>query len=76
MKNKKKDSNMYSSDLLKQRQNYPLDIKIKMTERRIREWYNTNHGNVYISFSGGKDSTVLLHIVARASRCKNSDCVL
>jgi 3'-phosphoadenosine 5'-phosphosulfate sulfotransferase (PAPS reductase)/FAD synthetase len=34
-----------------------------MTKERIKEWYNYWNGNVYISFSGGKDSTVLLHIV-------------
>ena len=42
----------------------PLDIKISLTQARIREWvreYGTD--GVYISFSGGKDSTVLLHIV-------------
>ena len=36
---------------------------IKMTNRRIREWYEHYNGKVYISFSGGKDSTVLLHLV-------------
>ena len=30
---------------------------------RIREWYEHHNGEVYVSFSGGKDSTVLLHIV-------------
>lgn len=34
-----------------------------MTQERIKEWYEHWNGNVYISFSGGKDSTVLLHIV-------------
>lgn len=45
-------------------QRLPLDIKIAKTKLRIREWvsyYGTN--GVYVSFSGGKDSTVLLHIV-------------
>lgn len=41
----------------------PLDMKIKLTERRIRDWYNYWAGAVYVSFSGGKDSTVLLDIV-------------
>jgi 3'-phosphoadenosine 5'-phosphosulfate sulfotransferase (PAPS reductase)/FAD synthetase len=27
------------------------------------EWYEYFNGNVYVSFSGGKDSTVLLHLV-------------
>ena len=44
------------SDLY-QMQALPLDIKIKMTEFRIREWYNHYGGEVYCSFSGGKDST-------------------
>ncbi|MDD2952528.1 MAG: phosphoadenosine phosphosulfate reductase family protein [Parabacteroides sp.] len=33
-----------------------------MTEYRIRQWYENYGGDVYISFSGGKDSTVLLDI--------------
>ena len=41
----------------------PLTQKISMTKRRIREWYDAFEGQVYVSFSGGKDSTVLLHIV-------------
>jgi len=49
--------------VLKQRQGLPLDIKIKMTERRVKQWYEHQDGNVYVSFSGGKDSTVLLHLV-------------
>ena len=47
---------------IKQKQSLPLSAKINMTERRIREWYNHWNGDVYVSFSGGKDSTVLLHI--------------
>lgn len=34
-----------------------------MTKQRIREWYEHWDGEVYVSFSGGKDSTVLLDIV-------------
>jgi len=49
-------------DKLKLRQNLPLDLKIKYTEERIRQWYNFFGGQVYVSFSGGKDSTVLLDI--------------
>ena len=48
---------------LQQRQGLPLWMKIKYTEHRIINWYNYNHGNVCVSFSGGKDSTVLLHLV-------------
>lgn len=48
---------------LRQMQSLPLDIKVKMTQSRIREWYDYWGGEVYVSFSGGKDSTVLLHLV-------------
>ena len=41
----------------------PLEEKINLAKRRIREWYEYWEGEVYISFSGGKDSTVLLHLV-------------
>jgi 3'-phosphoadenosine 5'-phosphosulfate sulfotransferase (PAPS reductase)/FAD synthetase len=44
------------------RQNMPLWMKIKYTEKRIINWYEYWGGKVYISFSGGKDSTVLLDI--------------
>ena len=48
---------------LKQMQSLPLEQKILMTQNRIREWYDHWQGDVYVSFSGGKDSTVLKHIV-------------
>ena len=54
--------NKHTAADLKQMQSLPLDIKIEMTKRRIKEWYEAFDGNVYVSFSGGKDSTVLLHI--------------
>jgi 3'-phosphoadenosine 5'-phosphosulfate sulfotransferase (PAPS reductase)/FAD synthetase len=49
---------------LRTMQNYPLDLKIMKTKLRIQEWIN-EYGveGVYVAFSGGKDSTVLLHIV-------------
>lgn len=48
---------------LAQMQSLPLEAKIKMTQQRIRQWYEHWDGQVYVSFSGGKDSTVLKHIV-------------
>lgn len=54
---------MNNGDLLKLRQAYPLELKIEMSKLRIREWYRHYHGEVYMSFSGGKDSTVLLHMI-------------
>jgi 3'-phosphoadenosine 5'-phosphosulfate sulfotransferase (PAPS reductase)/FAD synthetase len=51
---------------LKQMQALPLEAKIAKTQLRIREWVDTyGEDGVYISFSGGKDSTVLLDIVRK-----------
>ena len=53
------------SDLY-QMQSLPLYIKIRMTQLRIRGWIDKyGEDGVYISFSGGKDSTVLLDIVRK-----------
>lgn len=92
----------YNYDGLRQLQSLPLKYKIRMTEERIKAWYESwvqyeildldtqktrtvtidtrgafmdppmkdselvmaaRPGQVYLSFSGGKDSTVLRHIV-------------
>ena len=53
----------HSKGDLQQMQSLPLEAKILMTQRRIRDWVDYWHGDVYVSFSGGKDSTVLKHIV-------------
>lgn len=55
--------NKHTKGDLQQVQAVPLAGKILMTKRRIREWYDHFDGQVYVSFSGGKDSTVLKHIV-------------
>lgn len=59
------DGLVHDAQRLKELQALPLDRKIQITATRIIEFYNYFHGNVYVSFSGGKDSTVLLHIVRR-----------
>jgi 3'-phosphoadenosine 5'-phosphosulfate sulfotransferase (PAPS reductase)/FAD synthetase len=48
---------------LQQSQALPLGLKIEKSIQRVREWHDHWRGQVYISFSGGKDSTVLLHLV-------------
>ena len=48
---------------LRQKQSLPLAGKVILAQQRIREWYDHWDGQVYISFSGGKDSTVLMHLV-------------
>jgi 3'-phosphoadenosine 5'-phosphosulfate sulfotransferase (PAPS reductase)/FAD synthetase len=39
--------------------------KIQIAENNIGEWYEYWDGNVYVAFSGGKDSLVLLDIVRK-----------
>lgn len=47
---------------LKELQELDLEHKLIITRGRIQEWYEHWESKVYVSFSGGKDSTVLLHI--------------
>lgn len=54
---------MSTSNLLKTRQAYPLELKVEMTKLRIRQFHKRYFGNVYIATSGGKDSDVLMDIV-------------
>lgn len=56
--------NMRKREELKLLQCLPLDVKIRKTQQRIREWVDEfGVEGVYASFSGGKDSTVLLDII-------------
>ena len=43
--------------------NSSLEDKIARSKSLIMDWYYQFDGNVYVSFSGGKDSTALLHLV-------------
>ena len=52
----------HTNEELKQLQSMSLQDKVDMTKLRIAEFYQHYKGNIYVSFSGGKDSTVLLHI--------------
>jgi len=55
--------NIHTTSDLYQMQALPLNLKVSMTKRRIRDWVkHFGLDGVYVSFSGGKDSTVLLHI--------------
>lgn len=55
----------HTNEQLKYLQSLPLQEKIQISIARIIEWYESWNGQVYVSFSGGKDSTVLLHLVRK-----------
>lgn len=52
-----------SMEKLNRRRSLPLEEKIKLSIERIGEWYEAWNGSVAVSFSGGKDSSVLLWLV-------------
>lgn len=57
---------------LYQWQALPLNIKVLMTAERVRSWVDEfGEDGVYLSFSAGKDSTVLGHIIREVCGYKN-----
>jgi len=58
--------NKLTQEELVRRMDLPLEDKVDLSIERIVEWYDHWEGNVYVSFSGGKDSTVLLDLVRSA----------
>ena len=56
------DDNRHTPEFLKELQALPMERKMMLTQARIMEYYQKLQGNVYVSFSGGKDSMVLLDI--------------
>ena len=56
------DGLIHDNARLAELQALPLHKKIGITIARIAEWYEAFNGNVYVSLSGGKDSTVLWDI--------------
>ena len=58
-----KELNKHYAGDLEQMQSLSLISKIRMSQFRIRDWYEAFDGNVYVSRSGGKDSDVLGHLV-------------
>ena len=50
-------------EYLKFRMKMPLEMKVEYSLNRIRSFYKYYNGDVYVCFSGGKDSVVLLDLV-------------
>lgn len=58
-----KGTSEYRQANIKEMQAWSLDQKINHSLKRIQEFHKAVDGKVYVAFSGGKDSTVLLHLV-------------
>lgn len=63
-----KDGFCFTGDDLKYLQSLPLEAKVRKTQTKLLEWAKHWDWNVYISFSGGKDSTVLLDLARRVAK--------
>lgn len=53
---------MISREELEDLQSMSLNQKYRITINTIKEWHNKYNGNIYVSWSGGLDSTVLASI--------------
>lgn len=58
---------VHDAQRLLELQALPLERKIQITQARILEWNKHYNGKIVVSFSGGKDSTVLLDLVRRVA---------
>lgn len=64
--------NKHTMAELQQMQSLSLESKVRMTITRIKAWINEfGEDGVFISFSGGKDSTVLMDIIRNEMGMKN-----
>lgn len=71
-----RSDNKQTIEDLQRLQSMDLCNKIQVTQARIMEWYNRNDKKCYVSFSGGKDSTVLADITAQICSLFNCKLVL
>lgn len=53
----------HTADRLTKLQHLPMESKVIYSLAKIKEYYHAKDGKVFVAYSGGKDSTVLLHLV-------------
>ena len=63
----------HTAEDLRALQAKPLEEKIQISTARIIEWYEHWNGQVYISNSGGVDSTVLSH---KSTQLRHDDTIV
>ena len=63
-----KETFKFPKDNFKSMKYQPYELKPSFSMYRVYEWYNYWKGMVYVSFSGGVDSTVLAYLVCEAYR--------
>ena len=68
------NNKVHDAARLKELKALSLEKKIQITQARLIEWYNIYDNKCYVSFSGGKDSSVLAYIAGQV--CKLLNCKL
>ena len=67
---------MHTIKELQQLKSMSFGEKVNVSQTRIMEWYVRHNNKCYVSFSGGKDSTVLAYITAQVCVLLNCKLVL
>lgn len=44
----------------------PYELKFGLSELRVKQWHDYWNGDIYVSFSGGLDSTILAYVTCKA----------